>query len=160
MTAEIVGDDVMYAKPARVSTRVVSFSGDTREVDVFLGPALRRHYETETLGERLNAQGLQFLPVSAGDKIELLQLDYIADVQIDGEAPELERVEFASATRKPVTVHLSNGSAVRGDFIYMMPRERPRVSDALNDPSHQFLLVVEPGRSHYLNRKAVVRVEA
>jgi hypothetical protein len=157
---EMDGEDGMYAKPARVTTRVVSFSGDTREVDVFLGPALRRHYETETLSERLNAQGLQFLPVSAGDKVELLQLDYIADVQIEGEAPELERVEFASATRKQVTVHLSNGSAVRGEFVYMMPRERPRVSDALNDPSHLFLLVIEPGRSHYVNRKAVVRVEA
>ena len=149
-----------YAKPARVTTRVVSFSGDTREVDVFLGPALRRHYETETLSERLNAQGLQFLPVSNGDKVELLQLDYIADVQVDGEAPELERVEFAGATRKLVTVHLSTGKELRGEFVYMMPKERPRVSDALNDPSLQFLLLVEPGRSHYVNRKAVVRVEA
>ncbi len=93
----------MYAKPARVTTRVVSLSGSSRDVDVFLGPALHRHHETETLGERLNAQGLQFLPVADGDKFELLQIDYIADVQLDG-APA--------------------------------------------------------GRSHYVNRKAVVRVEA
>jgi hypothetical protein len=150
----------MYAKPARVSTRVITFAGATRDVDVFLGPALHRHHETETLGERLNAHGLQFLPVAAGEKVELLQLDYIADVQLEGVAPEVERLESIGAERRAVTVHLTTGSALKGDLVYMMPKERPRVSDALNDPSSQFLLVVEPGRSHYVNRKAVVRVEA
>jgi hypothetical protein len=150
----------MYAEPARVSTRVVTFGGATREVDVFLGPALHRHHEPETLGERLNAQGLQFLPVAMGDKVELLQIDYIADVQLEGVAPEVERLESIGAARKPVTVHLATGSALRGDLLCVMPKERPRLSDALNDPSNQFLLVIEPGRSHYVNRKAVVRVEA
>jgi hypothetical protein len=150
----------MYAKPTRVTTRMVSLSGDAREVDVFLGPALHRHHETETLGERLNAVGLQFLPVAAGDKVELLQIDYIADVQLDGTAPELDRLEFVGAVRKLVTVHLSTGNELRGELVYMMPKERPRVSDALNCPGTQFLLLVEPGRFHYVNRKAVVRVEA
>jgi hypothetical protein len=149
----------MYAKSARVSTHVVSFAGATRDVDVFLGPALHRHHETETLGERLNAQGLQFLPVAEGDKVELLQIDYIADVQLDGVAPEVERLESIGAARRPVTVHLTTGSSLQGDLVYMMPKERPRVSDLLNDPASQFLLVVEPGLSHYVNRKAVVRVE-
>src|SRR5579872_346111 len=76
----------MYARAARVPTRVVSLAGDARDVDVYLGPALHRHHETETLGERLNSEGLQFLPVAAGEKFELLQLDYIADVQLEGEA--------------------------------------------------------------------------
>jgi hypothetical protein len=150
----------MYAKPTRVSTRVVTLAGATHDVDVFLGPAVHRHHETETLGERLNAHGLQFLPVATGEKIELLQVDYIADVQLEGMAPEVERLESIGAARKPVTVHLTTGSALRGELVYMMPKERPRVSDVLNDPSHQFLLVIEPGRSHYVNRKAVVRVEA
>jgi hypothetical protein len=150
----------MYAKHARVSTRLVTFAGATRDVDVFLGPAVHRHHETETLGERLNAQGLKFLPVALGEKVELLQLDYIADVQLDGVAPEVERLESNGAARQPVTVHLTTGSALRGDLVYVMPKERPRVSDVLNDPASQFLLLVEPGRSHYVNRKAVVRVEA
>jgi hypothetical protein len=42
----------------------------------------------------------------------------------------------------------------------MMPRERLRVSDMLNTPGQQFILLVEPGRCHYVNRKAVVSVEA
>jgi hypothetical protein len=87
---------------------------------------LHRHHETETLGERLNAQGLQFLPVAAGDKVELLQIDYIADVQLDGTAPELDRLEFVGALRKLVTVHLSTGNELRGELVYMMPKERPR----------------------------------
>src|SRR6516162_5867507 len=105
----------MYAKPARVTTRVVSLSGDAREVDVFLGPALHRHHEHETLGERLNAQGLRFLPVASGEKVELLQLDYIADVQLEGAAPEVAGLEGVGAARMPVTVHLSTGDIVRGD---------------------------------------------
>ena len=128
-------------------------------MDVFLGPAQHRHHETETLGERLNSR-LQFLPVAMGEKVELLQLDYIADVQMEGEAPDLERLESVGAAREPVTVHLSTGDTLRGDLVCVMPRERPRVSDILNDPGQQFLLLVEPGRCHYLNRKAVVRVEA
>jgi hypothetical protein len=151
----------MYAKPARVSTRLVSLSGATRDVDVFLGPAVHRHHETETLGERLNSR-LQFLPVADGDKVELLQLDYIADVQLEGIVPEIERLEGMGASRQSVTVHLATGDSLQGDLIYVMPNERPRVSDVLNSssPEHQFLLLVEPGRCHYVNRKAVVRVEA
>jgi hypothetical protein len=142
-----------------VATRVVSFSGDTRDVDVFLGPALHRHYETETLGERLNSDGLRFLPVADGEKVELLQLDYIADVQLEGVAPEVERLDGIGAAHKAVTVHLSTGKTIQGELVYVMPKERPRVSDVLNSPTHQFLLLVEPGRCHYVNRKAVVRVE-
>jgi hypothetical protein len=150
----------MYAKPARIMTRVVSLSGDTRELDVFLGAAHHRHYDTETLAERLNADGLEFLPVAAGEKFELLRLDYIADVQIDGVDPEVELLDKMGAARSAVTVHLSSGDTLKGDMVYVMPRERPRVSDVLNCPEQQFFLVVEPGRSHYVNRKAVVRVEA
>jgi hypothetical protein len=150
----------MYAKPTRVTTRMVSLAGDAREVDVFLGPALHRHHESETLGERLNAHGLQFLPVATGDKVELLQLDYIADVQLDGTAPELDRLEYLGAVRKRVTVHFSTGNELHGELVYMMPKESPRVSDALNCPGPQFMLLVEEGRFHYVNRKAVVRVEA
>jgi len=143
-----------------VTTRVVSLSGDARDVDVFLGPALHRHCETETLGERLNAEGLRFLPVASGERVELLQLDYIADVQLEGIAPEVSRLDDMGASRKAVTVHLSTGDMLKGDLVYVMPRGQPRVSDVLNSPGNQFLLLVETGRSHYVNRKAVVRVEA
>ena len=34
----------------------------------------------------------------------------------------------------------------RGEFVCMTPRERPRVSDILNAPGQQFLLLVESGR--------------
>src|SRR5258708_12173139 len=134
----------MYAKPSRVSTRVVSRSGDAREVDVFLGPALHRYSESETLGERLNAEGLQFLPVASGEKVELLQLDYIADVQLEGIVPDLERLESAGASRKSVTVHLANGDSRQGDLVYMMPQGRPRSSPFLTTPDQQFLLPVAP----------------
>ncbi len=150
----------MYSKPARVSTRVTSVSGDSRDVDVFLGPAQHRQSETETLGERLNSQGLQFLPVATGEKVELLRLDYIADVQLHGCATDLERLEEMGAARETVTVHFATGDTLRGELVCAMPRERLRVSDMLNSSKDQFLLLVESGRCHYLNRKAVVRVEA
>jgi hypothetical protein len=139
---------------------VLSVSGQSRELDVFLGPALHRQYETETLGERLNAQGLRFLPVAVGDKVELLQVDYIADVQLDGRLPELERLEEVGAAREPVTVHLTTGDSLKGELVYVTRAGRPRVSDVLNAPDQQFLLLVQPGCCHYVNRKAVVRVEA
>lgn len=150
----------MYAKPSRVATRVISVSGDVRELDVFLGPALHRHYETETLGERLNSQGLQFLPVADGEKVELWQIDHIAEVQLEGSTVDLSRLESIGASRHSVTVHLSTGDTLKGDLVSVMPKERPRVSDVLNSSAQQFLLLVEPGRCHYVNRKAVVRVEA
>ncbi len=150
----------MYAKSARITTRVVSVMGDARNLDVFLGAAQHRQYDTETLSERLNADGLQFLPVAFGEKFELLRLDYIAELQLDGVAPEVELLDSMGAARSAVTVHLSTGGTLKGDMVYVMPRERPRVSDVLNSPENQFFLLVEPGCSHYVNRKAVVRVEA
>jgi hypothetical protein len=150
----------MYAKPVRMPTRVVSLSGDARELDVFLGPAMHRPCKTETLGERLNAQGFEFLPVAKGEKVELLHRDYIAEVQLDGPVPEVEELESTGAHREPVTFHLTTGESLRGDLLYSMPQGRPRVSDVLNAPGQQFFLLLEPGRCHYVNRKAVVSVEA
>jgi hypothetical protein len=121
---------------------------------------MHRPCRTETLGERLNAQGLEFLPVATGEKVELLHRDYIAEVQLDGTVPEVEELESTGAYRKSVTFHLTTGESLRGDLLYSMPQGRPRVSDVLNAPGHQFLLLLEPGRCHYVNRKAVVRVEA
>ncbi len=57
-------------------------------------------------------------------------------------------------------MHLSTGGTLRGELICAMPRDQERVSDMLNSSGQQFLLLIEPGRCHYLNRKAVVRVEA
>ena len=148
----------MYAKPERLPTRIVSLAGDARDVEIFLGPARTRGAVTETLGERLNSH-LQFLPVALGEKVELLQVDHIVEVEVDGSIQDVEQLESFGATRAPVTVHLSNGTSRCGDLVYVAPRET-RISDALNSTRDQFLLLVVDGRCHYLNRKAVIRVEA
>jgi hypothetical protein len=150
----------MYAKSGRQAVSVLSLTGDARDVDVFLGPALHRYHQTETLGERLNTEGLRFLPVALGEKVELLQMDAIADVKVEGASPELEELDSVGAVHQSVVVHLATGDRLAGELVYQMPQGSPRVSDLLNSPKSRFLLLVQPGCCHYVNQKAVVRVEA
>jgi hypothetical protein len=111
----------------------------------------------ETLGDRLEEPGVRFLPVEVEGAIEFLQLASIAYFEYEGALPEMSRLADMGAWREAVEITLSNGNPLSGDLVYLLPPERRRVSDLLNDRG-RFVLLVDDTHARYVNRNAIERV--
>jgi hypothetical protein len=140
-----------------VTALVVPVHGDAVEAVFFLRSRGAQGRTTETLGDRLDESGARFVPVEIGGDIHFLNLSSIAYVETFGELNEMARLADMGAWRKPVEVTLVTGKRLHGDFVYLLPPERRRVSDLLNHQS-RFLLLVDDSHCRYINRDAVERV--
>jgi hypothetical protein len=112
----------------------------------------------ETLGDRLNDPAVNFLPCKIDERTELLNLSMLSHIRTFGELPEVEMKEQLGAIRQPARVTMDSGYTFCGDFIYIQPSARARLSDLLNFSTERFLLFQTPSASLYLYRDAIVRL--
>jgi hypothetical protein len=112
----------------------------------------------ETLGERLNDPASKFLPCKIDERVELLNLSMISHIRVLGELAEVELKEQLGAMRQPARVTMKSGYTLVGDFLYIQPSARSRLSDFLNYSNERFLLFLAPNAPMYLYRDAIVRV--
>lgn len=142
---------------SRLPVTVVPTFGGAFEAVFFLRPAGAQGRMRETLADRLEEPGIRFVPVEVDETIEFLQLASIAYVEHEGALPEMSRLADMGAWREPVEITLGNGNELAGDLVYLLPPERRRVSDLLND-SGRFVLLVDDTHARYVNRGAIERV--
>jgi hypothetical protein len=138
--------------------RVVTLDGAATESLVFLHTMSGRHLGPETLGERLTAGEVRFLPCETASGIELVNLDQVAYLECPARLPEVEELEEMAAFRAAATLELAGGERLHGELRYRLPAFGCRISDLLNAAEERFLLLTTPQRSCYVNRRAVVRV--
>jgi hypothetical protein len=143
---------------AGVSAEVILWSAEALSASFYLRLASASGVGRETLGERLNDPGTRFIPCRVGDRIELLNLDWISFIRVEGPGPEVARREEMGAVRKPARITLQSGYRLEGDLLSMLPHARARLSDLLNLSTDRFLLFLAPAAVLYVNRKAIVRV--
>ena len=144
-------------KVAGVTAKVVKIRGDTVEVVFFLRPTGAQGRSTETLGDRLAEPGARFIPVEIDERINFLNVATIAYVEHFGELSEMAKFAELGAWREPVEITLVSGEELTGDLVYLLPPERRRVSDLLNEEG-RFVLLVEDALVRYVNRDAIARV--
>lgn len=144
-------------KVAGVTAKVVTIRGEAVEVVFFLRPTGAQGRSTETLGDRLGQPGVRFIPVEIDEKISFLNVASIAYVEHFGELTELARFAELGAWREPVELTLTSGEPLVGDLVYLLPPERRRVSDLLNEEG-RFVLLVDDALVRYVNRDAIERV--
>lgn len=140
----------------QVDARIVPVQGEVLEGSFFLRPSGSR---SETLGARLNEPGVAFVPVQIRERSELLQLSWVAYLEIRTELREVAELEDLGAWRQQVLIRLASGTVLEGDLLYMLPPERRRISDLLNSDSTRFLLLVGDKLTRYVNLSAVARVQ-
>ena len=140
------------------SIRVVPLEGDALDAKVFLRPDAIHGAGPGTLGSELNAEGRKFMPMSVGGEILLYRLSWIAYAAAEHALPELAELEEVGAIKQGVELTLTTGDVLSGKLVFLMPEQSSRVSDVLNSPGHQFLLLVSDGACTYVNREAIVCV--
>jgi hypothetical protein len=143
---------------AGVAAEVILWSGESITTSFYLRMASAVVAGRETLGERLNDPATRFLPCKIEDKVELLNLKWISYIRVSGILPEVMQLEEVGAVRQRAQVVVQSGYVLEGEFLYVLPHTRCRVSDLLNTSDDRFLLFLAPAAALYLNRDTIVRV--
>jgi hypothetical protein len=143
---------------AGVAAEVVLWSGESVAASFYLRLASASGSGRETLGERLNDRETRFIPCKIGDRVELLNLDWISYLRVSGPLVDIGRREELGAVRHKAQLTMQSGYVLQGELLYVLPAARSRVSDLLNDAGDRFLLFLAPAAAMYVNRSAIVRV--
>ncbi len=125
---------------------------------VFLHAVSSHDPRPETLGDRLNAPAANFLPCQTGEEVELVQLAWLSYLEVSGTLAEVEALRAVGAREADLELELAHGEKVSGTLIFEARAGKDRVSDILNAPGLEFLLMVDGRRTLYVRRGAIVRV--
>lgn len=111
----------------------------------------------ERILERLNDPD-RFLPVRGGDgRVRLLSKTAISVVRCLDEPEEAAELRELQARPARVAVRLREGSEMLGDLLLLLPGDRARVLDFLNQPDRFFLLATPRGAC-FVNKEQVEHV--
>jgi hypothetical protein len=143
---------------AGVSAEIILWNGESLATSFYLRLASVSGIGRETLSERLNDPGTRFIPCKIGGQVELLNLEWISYIRVPGSTPEIAQLEQLGAIRQPAKITMQSGYVLEGQFLYVLPAARARLSDLLNISSDRFLLFLAPAAALYVNRKAIVRI--
>jgi hypothetical protein len=138
-----------------VLARIAMMNGSGLQASFFLKPGSREGHGPDCLSARLNDRSAQFIAVRCAGEITLVHSDAIAYVWIGGKDPELEFRLRVGATRRAALVQIRTGEELAGEFLSIMPPDRSRLSDLLNEPGERFLLFSSGGSTYFINRNAI-----
>lgn len=123
---------IEYQVPRReVGATVVLDDGRRLECQLFTAVSSPEGGPQRVL-ERLNDSQEEFVPVSCGDDRFLVSKPGIVTVQIT-QQDELDAMESDAGREAPVRLCLAGGLSLVGRFRIVMPPERSRVLDYLNE---------------------------
>jgi hypothetical protein len=143
----------------KVPVRLKSLAGENYQANFFLHSARAKDYQPETVGDRLNALEVRFLPCEIDGCPTLVRLTSLAFVELAKSGFEVERMYEVGAYRERVALHLTTGDRLEGDLLYEAATESHRVSDLLNRSSIRFLMMLEGGKTFFILKEAIDRVE-
>lgn len=151
-------DEMSLAVEVRdIPLRIVAFDGSASAGRFFLHLVSDHAGRPETLGDRLNDAATRFVPVRMAERVELLNLAWIAYVACPGRLPEVADREEVGFRHERVELDLAGGARLAGELIYALPPGHARVSDLLNAAGERFLLLITADETLFVNRTAIVR---
>jgi hypothetical protein len=149
---------IEYQVPRReVGATVVLDDGRTLECTLFTAVSSPEGGPQRVL-ERLNDSEEEFVPVSCDDDRFLVSKPGIVTVQIT-QQDEMEAMQSDAGREVPVRVCLAGGISLVGRFRIVMPPERSRVIDYLNEAS-RFLPLYGEDRVTLVQRSYIVTVHS
>jgi hypothetical protein len=149
---------IEYQVPRReVGATVFLDDGRTLECTLFTAVSSPEGGPQRVL-ERLNDSGEEFVPVSCGDDRFLVSKTGIVTVRIT-ERDELDAMETDAGREVPVRLCLAGGTSLVGRFRIVMPPERSRVIDYLNEAS-RFVPLIGEDRLTLVQRRYIVTVHS
>lgn len=145
--------DELKVPKRRAQVEVLLPGGAARQVTVFLAEYAPRHSGPERLSDLLNAHD-DFVPALdvATDTMTFLNRHTIAAARV---AREMELADEGDAHEVEIT--LVDGTTLRGSVTFLMPPDRSRLLDYLND-APPFVRLAETERVSLVNKRHIARV--
>jgi hypothetical protein len=148
------------AVPKRtVEAEVVLCDGSGGRFALFLSEHASRHEGPEEVADLLEVDGT-FLPARdlASGRIAFLRREAIALAAVDGGAQD--PFALAPAEQHELEARLAGGRTVRGVVAYVLPPDRARVLDHLNQPGAFLALHGDDGVVRFVAKRHVMRLDA
>ena len=148
--------DELKVPKRRAQVEVQLPGGATRQVTVFLAAFASKHSGPERLSDLLNA-GDEFVPAldNATDAMTFLSRHGIAAARV---APELEwGEELTGGEQHELEITLVDGTVLRGTVTFVMPPDKSRLLDYLND-AQPFVRLSEREKVALVNKRHIARV--
>lgn len=149
-------DDLRVPK-RRAQVEVLLPGGESRQVTVFLAQFASAHAGPERVSDLLNAAEGEFLAAvdAATDTIIFLNRQGVAAARVPREWESDE--ELSGGEEQEVEIALMDGTQLRGTVRYLMPPERSRLTDYLNDPQ-PFVRLAHGEKVMLVNKRHIARV--
>jgi hypothetical protein len=150
-------DDLRVPK-RRVPVEVVLPGGATRRVALFLSESAPGHGGPERVSDLLNGRD-EFIPAfdEEAAAMAFLHRQAVAVARAPAGSEPDPAGEVTIPTEYQVEVALADGSRLRGFVSFVLPPERARLVDFLNEPD-RFFRLAEPGGVALVSRAHVASV--
>jgi hypothetical protein len=149
--------DELKVPKRRVQVEVFLAGGGARQVTVFLAGFASSHAGRERLSDLLNAAEGEFVPAIDADSDELMFLNRqsvaVAHVLREWESDE----DLIGGLEHEVEIDLTDGTRLHGTVRYVMPPERSRLNDYLND-AQPFVRLEHDEKVTLVNKRHIARV--
>ncbi len=146
--------DALKVPKRRVQVEVLVPGSPPRQVTIFLAEFASHHTGPERLSDLLNTHD-QFVPALEGTATIFLGRQSIAAVRV-ARAWELGE-EPVEGQQHELEVLLADGTSLRGLVNFLLPTERSRLLDFLND-AQPFVRLLERDQVALVNKRHIVRV--
>lgn len=142
----------------RVEAEVTIAGHEAQVVHLYLGERARQHSGPERPSDLLNGDKT-FLPaIGAGDQLAFIRREAILLVTVDAEHEDVENPDTATAApdavSKQVEARLENGVHIRGTVTYVLPRNRRRLQDFLNE-APTFIPLLRDDTIRFVNKQRI-----
>jgi hypothetical protein len=143
----------------RVEVELALAGGERRRVVLFVAESTHEHAGPERVSDLLS-RGEAFFPAAdaATREMSFLSRDAVALARVPRAAEPGDADELTIPTEHEVVVELRDGTRERGIVSYVLPPERSRLVDFLNDPAPFFRLLTSPDELLLVSRRHVARV--
>ena len=146
--------DELKVPKRRVQVEVLAPGAPPRQVTVFLADFASKHSGPERLSDLLNAHD-EFVPALENGATVFLGRHSIAAARVAREWEPGE--EAAQGSQHQLEILLAGGACLRGLVSVVLPPERSRLLDFLND-AQPFLRLVEENQVALIHKRHIVRV--
>jgi len=150
--------DELRVPKRRTLVEIQLHGGAVHRVAVFLGDFAHDHAGPERLSDLLNGLG-DFVPAYDldSDSMTFLNRGGVAVVRLSGYIEPDAAEQHTLPTEHDVEIVLNDGATLRGLVSYILPPEKSRLIDFLND-APLFFRLLEQNAVALINKRHVARV--
>jgi hypothetical protein len=149
--------DELRVPKRRAQVEVLLPGGAARQVTVFLAEFASGHAGRERVSDLLNAAEGEFVPAldAVTDAITFLNRQSVTAARVSREWEADD--ELGGGQEHEVEIALTDGTQLRGTVRYVLPPERSRLNDYLND-AQSFVRLAHGDQVTLVNKRHIARV--